>query len=149
MNTNHKLRVQHLVFSLLIITFAKLSYAHDQSGSLGEVASAIDQYQVHCFDDGFGPNGYLDISVQDTNPKASPKLSLQVAVGNVAFNTTDAVDADAAYSPELSVKGNADEFYYVTVDKTSAGVENYQIQYHCMTNDNQHTGTEIVQLTDQ
>lgn len=123
--------------------------AHDMSGSLGNASSSIDQYQVHCFDDNTGPNAKLEISVQDNSPKVAAKVSLQVAVNNTAFNTTDAVDGDASFSPELSVKGDADEYYYVTVDKTAAGEENYLIEYHCMTSDNQHTGTDIFQLTDQ
>lgn len=123
--------------------------AHDQSGSLGKINTAIDQYQVHCFDDGTGPNGYLIVAIKDLAPKVAPKLSVQVIRDNTATNTTDAVDSDASYSPEVNVGGSGDQYYLLTVDKTATGAENYSVEYHCMTSDNQHTGTDIFQLTNQ
>ncbi|MDO9103471.1 MAG: hypothetical protein Q7U57_00780 [Methylovulum sp.] len=138
-----------MVSLLAVLGQANVAVAHDQSGSLGNANSAIDQYQVHCFDDGSGANDHLEVAVKDLAPKATPKVSLQVIRDDTATNTTDAVDGDASYSPEVSVKGSADQYYLMTVDKTAAGAENYLIEYHCITGDNQHTGTDIFSLTNQ
>ena len=40
-------------------------------------------------------------------------------------------------------------FDQLTIDKTAAGIENYAVEYHCVTNTNQHTGTDIQTITDQ
>ena len=128
---------------------ANLVYAHDLSGSLGVASTSIDYYQVHCFDDGAGPNGYLEVSLKDIAPVAAPKISLQVIRDDTATNTTDPIDGDAGESPILSVKGSADQYYFLTIDKTAAGAESYSAEYHCLTNDNQHTGTEIYTITNQ
>lgn len=122
--------------------------AHDVSGTLGTANTAIDYYQVHCYDDGSGPNDHLYVALKDLAPKAAPKVSIQVIRDDIAVNTTDAVDGDASYSPPVSVKGS-DGFFYMTIDKTATGMENYSVQFHCVTSDNQHTGTDIFQLTDQ
>lgn len=122
--------------------------AHDLTGSLGAAASAIDQYQVHCYDDGAGPTDHLYGAVKDLTPIAAPLVSIQIIRDNKATNTTDAVDGNATYSPTVKVKGN-DGFFILTIDKTAAGAENYAVQYHCETIDNQHTGTDITQITNQ
>ena len=125
------------------------AFAHELSGSLGVASSAIDYYQVHCYDDGTGPNGYLEVSISDIAPVAAPKLSIQVIKDNTATNATDPIDGDAGHSPTLMVNGSADQYYLLTIDKTASGVENYAAEYHCMTNTNQHTGTDIQTITDQ
>ena len=125
------------------------AFAHDQFGALGKVAGATDYYAISCFDDGNGAAAYLALQVIDTAlPIAAPVVSAQVTKGRWAVNTTDAIDGDATYSPKVLVKGG-NGTYYVSVDKTKAGVENYSFQYHCETSDNQHTGTSIIRMQDQ
>lgn len=128
---------------------ANLVAAHDLSGSLGNASASIDYYQVRCFDDGAGPNGYLEVSLTDVAPVAAPKISIQVIRDDTATNATDPFDGDAGHSPTLSIKGSGDQYYFLTIDKTAAGAENYAVEYHCVTNDNQHTGTDIYTITDQ
>ncbi len=142
---------QGLAIMSLIMALApeNLVYAHDLSGSLGFASTSIDYFQVHCFDDGAGPNGYLEVALKDIAPVATPKISLQVIRDNMATNTTDPIDGDAGESPILSVNGSGDQYYLLTIDKTAAGAENYSVEYHCMTNDNQHTGTELYMITNQ
>ncbi|MCF8006110.1 MAG: hypothetical protein K9K84_01765 [Methylovulum sp.] len=140
---------QALIMSMLISLFSNNATAHDLSGSLGQASSAVDFYQIHCFDDGAGANGYLEAELRDETPIAAPLISMQISVGERVYNTTDAKDADAAYSPSLQVAGNADEYYLITINKTAAGKENYAVSYHCLTAENQHTGTEIFRIADQ
>jgi hypothetical protein len=129
--------------------YAQSTSAHEQPGSLGQSGRAIDIYQVRCFDDGNGENDHIAVSVQDLLPVSAPKISVQVIRGNTATNTTDAVDGNASHSPEVIVKGSADEFYTLSVNKSGGGSENYLLEYHCISATNQHTGTELVQLNDQ
>ena len=136
------------IIAAMALAQTGLANAHDLTGSLGTDASAIDQYQVHCYDDGAGVTDHLYAAVKDLTPVAAPLVSIQVIRDNKATNSTDAVDGNATYSPTVKVKGS-DGFFILTVDKTGAGAENYAVQYHCETLDNQHTGTDITQITNQ
>lgn len=117
--------------------------AHDQGGTLKKAASSTDYYQVTCDDDGNGPADHLFIQVKDELPKAKPLVSVLVVSGLIAQNSTDAIDGDATGSPALNIKGGNGATYYVFVNKTSVGVENYTLDYHCLTSTGDHTGTSI------
>jgi len=95
---------------------------------------------VACFDDGNGPADRAIISIKDALPVASPQLSLQVIKGKIAKNTTDAVDGNARFSPEVVVKGGNGDYLFV-VDKSALGAELYTIEMHCETSKGIHTGT--------
>lgn len=136
------------IMSLLAALQTNPAFAHDISGSLSKASTAIDYYQVQCYNDGNGLNHRLEVALKDLLPAAVPKVSIQVIRDNVSTNTTDAVDGDASYSPTASVMGG-DGFFYMTVDKTATGAENYSVQFHCMTSDGQHTGTSVSTITDQ
>ncbi len=133
--------------SLTALGQANLAHAHDISGSLGSANTSIDYYQVHCYNDGTGSTAHLYAAIKN-NSATTPKVSLQIIRDNTATNTTDAVNGDASYSPGVYQPGT-DGFFYLTVDKTAAGVVNYSVQYHCQTGDQQHNGTDIFQLTNQ
>ncbi|MDO9103469.1 MAG: hypothetical protein Q7U57_00770 [Methylovulum sp.] len=138
-----------LVAMLAAIGYAGAAAAHDINGALGSAAGATDYYQVECFDDGTGPAEHLIVKIKDSTPVAAPLVSVQVTKGSIARNTTDAVDGNTTYSPTLKVKGG-NGMYYLTVDKTAANAENYNIQIHCETSAGQHTGTfEPVRLQNQ
>lgn len=139
---------QSIFITAALFFTANAVFAHDQTGALGKAAGATDYYAVSCFDDGNGAAAYLAFQVIDALPVAAPVVSAQVTKGRLAVNTTDAIDGDATYSPKVLVKGG-NGTYYVSVDKTKAGVENYSFQYHCETSDNQHTGTSILPLQNQ
>jgi hypothetical protein len=87
------------------------------------------------------------VAIKNNTPSAA-RLSIQAIRDNGATNSTDAVNANAAYSPTI-LQAGSDGYFYLTVNKTAAGAVNYSIQYHCQTSDNQHSGTDIVQLTNQ
>lgn len=133
--------------ALCALGLLNVASAHDVNGSLGKASSAIDYYQVQCFDDGSGPTDHLDVAIKN-NSRGAAKLSVQVIRDNTATNATDAANGNATYSPVVNQKGS-DGFFYMTVDKTAVGVVNYSLQYHCQTSDQQHTGTNIFQLTNQ
>jgi hypothetical protein len=144
---SHLLQKTLLLVSMLTAGNAVL--AHELSGALGSAASATDSYQVHCYDDGNGAADHLYFHIKDLLPNAAPVVSAQVTMGRLAASTTDAVDGDAAYSPAINVKGGNNSYYFVTVDKTKLGAENYSFEYHCMTATGSHTGTDILPLANQ
>lgn len=147
---NMKLKEVFVTASLLgVFGYAGCAAAHDINGALGKAAGATDYYQVECFDDGTGPTDHLIVEIKDLAPVAAPMVSVQVTKGKIAKNTTDAVDGNATYSPIINIKaGNG--IYYLTVDKTAANAETYNLQVHCETSGDQHTGTnEPVLLQNQ
>ncbi|MFI3157678.1 MAG: hypothetical protein QX199_16155 [Methylococcaceae bacterium] len=123
-----------------ILGYANSAAAHDINGALGKAAGATDYYQVECFDDGAGPADRLLVEIKDLAPVAAPLISVQVTKGIIAKNTTDVVDGNATYSPTLTVNGGNGS-YYLIVDKTAAKAETYNLQVHCETSGDQHTGT--------
>ena len=139
---------QSIFIAATLFLNAHAAFAHDQTGALGKAVGATDYYAVSCFDDGNGVADHLSFQIMDALPAAIPAVSAQVTKGRLAVNTTDAIDGDATYSPAVLVKGG-NGTYYVSVDKSKAGVENYSFQYHCETSDNQHTGTSILPLQNQ
>ena len=142
-----------LVGAVCLISAQEVS-AHELSATLGTAAGATDYYQVHCYDDGAGATGYLELSVTDELPVAAPIVSTQVMkIDSInktyrLLSSSDLKDGDASSSPELAASwGNG--FYFVTVNKTKAGAEKYTLSYHCMTAGNEHTGTDITPLQDE
>jgi len=133
------------------LTPALTAVAHDIVGGLGNNRSAIDVFQVRCFDDGAGPNDHLIASIKDLTPVARPLVSLQLSTSTKALNTTDRVDGDPISSPYIKLKGNGTgtDFYLLSINKTSSGQESYSVQYHCQTVDNQHTGTDTAPIINQ
>ncbi|WP_156829917.1 hypothetical protein [Methylovulum miyakonense] len=141
------------LLSLMALGQTQLASAHEIYGTLGYASGSIDQYQIHCFDngDGNGANDHLYINVSDTLPVAAPLVSIQIQRANIAKNLTDAVDGNATSSPSVNFKGGGtgNDFYILTVDKTAAGNENYKVELHCLSSSGDHVGTEFPILTDQ
>ncbi|NOS88212.1 MAG: hypothetical protein HOP34_06665 [Methylococcaceae bacterium] len=133
----------------LAIGTAHSAWAHDQSGALGAAAGATDLYLVTCYDDneGNGASEHLSLDITDNAPKAAAMISMQVFKGGKALNTTDARE-DSLASPELQFAGG-DGAYWVVVNKSAAGKENYAIVYHCQNSTGGHTGTTITPLQNQ
>jgi hypothetical protein len=86
--------------------------------------------------------------VLDKTAATSPLVSVLAYKGSLATNSTDATNNDAAYSPAVYVNGKAG-VYTVVVYKTAVGVENYTLQYGCLTSTGAVTGTAIKQLQNQ
>lgn len=132
-----------IVLTASLLGAATIASAHSQSGSLGSNLKAVDYYQIQCFNDGTGDADHLAVQVKDTaTPIAQPVISAQVTKGILAVNTTDPIDGDTLYSPEVKVNGGNGS-YYVMVDKTKAAADNYTLEYHCETSTGEHTGTNL------
>jgi len=134
---------------LAVVAYAGGASAHEQSGALGKAASATDYYQVTCSDDGNGPADHLFVQIKDLAPVAKPMVSILVVNGLQAKTSTDPIDGDATGSPGLNIKGGTTATYYVLVSKTAAGAENYFFDYHCLTANGDHTGTDIYPFQNQ
>jgi hypothetical protein len=136
------------LISALLLAFSGIVAADGLSDSLGNPANATDYYVVDCQDDGRGPPNQLTVQVADNLPSAAPVVSVQVTKDFGAFNSTDQIDGDALFSPWVTLKGGAGS-YFITVDKSKAGVESYSLTYHCQTSTGVHTGTSIFTLKNQ
>ncbi|MDD2723027.1 MAG: hypothetical protein PHH59_03265 [Methylovulum sp.] len=155
-----KMKKHPVLITLLALTAlgqTTLAFAHDLTGSLGAASTAMDYYQVHCynFGDGSGDTNRIYVAVRN-NSTTIPKLSIQVirddntgtTLPATATNTTDAANGNATFSPTIIYKGG-NGFFYLAVDKTAVGAVNYSLQYHCEASDGGHTGTDIVQTINQ
>jgi hypothetical protein len=62
--------------------------------------------------------------------------------GSKAISTTDVVPGDDRPSPSIKLSGG-NGVYFMIVSKTKAGTRNVSVDYHCMTANNVHTGTDV------
>lgn len=139
------LMVAAIVYSVMGMS----ANAHEQEGFLGKSALAVDLYQVRCFDDGTGATDYLAVEISDQAPVKPSLLSVQVSKDDQVRNITDLVDGDEAFSRPVKLKGGNGD-YVLSVDKTGAYEEVYNLEVHCVTATGAHTGTtEPVLLQDQ
>lgn len=129
-----------MAISAYLTGFPGLASAHSLTGSLGNAAGATDFYQVTCSDDGNGRPSYLITSVESTISAPTPRLSVQARVNESASNATDPTNGDGNASPGGKVTAGPG-LYNVLVDKDGAGVQNYSLVYHCVTDKGVHTGT--------
>ena len=144
-----------LKIGLLLLLTGKFSnlFAHDIINSLGPDSSASDYYQVQCFNDGNGDANRLEVTLI-SKKKAAPIVSMQVVTENPlsVSSATDNIGGDKTTSRTLVVandnNGTANGYYYFTVNKTRAGVQKYQIRYHCMSQTG-HAGTDSVAIQQQ
>lgn len=142
---NNKLK-KLTIAGAILLGYAGITSAHDLlNQTIGATLSATDYFQVTCSNDGTGDAAYLAIRVNDDTAGASI-LSLQVKKGLLVKNTTDVTGANGVYSPVLYLMppvGQGNGVYDVFVDKTTAAARQYDIQYHCMTSGNLHTGSSV------
>lgn len=135
--------------SVTLAGASNIAEAHDQIGTLLDAASATDLYQITCSTDSGGSSDYLEIQVIDpTTTPGGGKISAVLQKGTTVRTTSDAVRADAGFSPAVSLSaGNTS--YFVMVHKLKTGLKNYQLTYHCKNNDGSHTGTSLVTLQNE
>lgn len=133
-----------------IVGYSDIAPAHSVSGSLSTTAGATDFYQVTCDDDGNGPPAYLVTSILATSATALPHVSVQDRkdTTTTVTNSTDPTNGDTSYSPEARLNGGGG-LYNVLIDKDGAGTQSYTFQFHCITADGTHTGTNIVSVQNQ
>ena len=110
----------------------------------GNKASFTGLVRVTCFDDGTGPANYLMARVRD-NSAAQPGMvvNLQLLKGLRATSVSDPVSGNADYSP-YAVLAAGNGVYQLLINKTLAGARAFDLEWHCMTLNNDHTGTEII-----
>lgn len=109
-------------------------------------ARAVDFYQVTCFDDGSGLPDHLIFGVKDLTANTA-KVSVLVQKGTscspkCAKSIRDTNDTDTEYSGLVRVKRGGG-VYNIFVSHTAAGMDSYDVQYHCETSTGVHTGTNI------
>ena len=110
----------------------------------GNKASFSALARITCFNDGAGPTSYLMARVRD-NSAAVPGMvvSLQLLKGQRTTSTSDTVSGNADYSA-FAVLTGGDGVYTLLMNKTLAGARSFDLEWHCMTAGNDHTGTEII-----
>ena len=130
------------------VGYAGVSSAHDAGATLdadGTIRNFTGLAFVSCFDDGSGIPDNLIVSIRDNSPPV-PGLMVNVQVvssrGNKANSISDTVSGDADFSPFISLQDGSGP-YTVMVNKTDVGARSFDLQYHCNTANDVHTGTDI------
>lgn len=110
----------------------------------GNKASFSALARITCFNDGAGPASYLMARVRD-NSAAMPGMvvSLQLLKGARTTSTSDTTSGDASYSDFARLTGG-DGVYTLLLNKSLAGARSFDLEWHCMTAGDDHTGTEII-----
>ncbi len=146
MKNNNLKRIGLAMAILLGAGYAEFALAHTAGGPIdgaGNNASATDYAIVSCYDDGDGPTDHLYMQIEDTSPPVPGMImSFQASKDGKMTNTSDVTSGDGQPGP-VALLFAGDGSYYVSVNKTLAGLRNFVITYHCQTAGNVHTGTDI------
>lgn len=79
----------------------------------------------------------------DSAPVPGLFLSLHIQKGLNMTSVTDTVSGDNFASAEARLAGG-DGHYFMSLTKTAAGTRNFDVTWHCMNNNGDHTDTDIV-----
>lgn len=135
------------LFLLLSCVGVAKSYAHGGSATMDEAgnkASFTALARITCFDDGAGPAQFLVARVRDNSAAVSGMfVSLQLLKGTRATSVTDLTPGDADYS-EFATLSGGNGTYQLILNKTKAGARSFDLEWHCLTAANDHTGTDII-----
>ncbi len=134
--------------SIIITTcYAATINAHGGGATLdpaGNKATFTALARVTCFDDGNGPADHLVAKIRDNSPPIPGMfVSLQLLKGSKAISVTDTTPGDAQFSEQVSLQGG-NGVYFMMANKTVAGARDFEVEWHCMTANQVHTGTDIV-----
>ena len=149
MTRNHSFLPEILAMAGIIIMagYAATISAHGGGAALdpvGNKATFTALARVTCYDDGNGPADNLVAKIRDNSPPVPGMfVSLQLLKGSKAISITDITPGDAEYSQSVSLQGG-NGVYYMMANKTVAGIRNFEVEWHCMTANNAHTGTDII-----
>lgn len=142
------LLVVTVLTTLLFFGSSGVVKAHEIAGPIdpvGNVPSFTAVAMVTCYDDGNGPADYLVANIKDfpSNPAVEGMfVNMTLFKGSKAISVTDVVPGDD--NPSQFIKLSAGNgVYFMIVSKTKAGARNVFVDYHCMTANNVHTGTDI------
>ncbi len=133
--------------ALLAVMGSMQAHAHSGSATMDEAgskASFTAMARITCFDDGAGPAQFLVARVRDNSPAVAGLLvNLQLIKGTRATSVTDPVSGDADYSP-FATLGGGNGTYTLLITKTKAGARAFDLEWHCLTAGNEHTGTDVI-----
>ena len=142
----------HMLSTIVLTMLAAAAapaFAHSMRATmdpLGTRATFTGLGRVTCFDDGNGPAALLLARVRDNSESIHGlMISMQIVKDSAAISISDEISGDAGYSDYISLPGGNGE-YIMMVNKTAAGPRNFDVEWHCMTADNVHTGTHGVVL---
>ncbi|WP_373508828.1 hypothetical protein [Thiocapsa sp.] len=128
-------------------TYSGSLLAHGASAvmdSQGNDSAFTGLARVTCFNDGNGDTADLIARVRDNSaPVFGLYLTVHLLKGTRAIHVTDNFPGDAQYSPFISLPGG-NGVYQMMLTKTQAGARAFDLEWHCMTAGNIHTGTDIV-----
>lgn len=135
-----------ILAALVCASIAAPASAHSVRGTMdaaGNSPSFTGLARVTCFDDGNGPAAFLMARIRDTSPAVPGLLvSLQLVKAGAALSISDTTSGDEHYSDYIALPGGKGE-YIMMVNKTAAGARSFDLEWHCVTADNVHTGTDI------
>lgn len=143
------LGVKVLALGGLLAALAAPALGHTARATLdadGTKASFTALARVTCFNDGNGNAALLMARVRDNSaPIHGLMVNVQIVKGNAALSISDEISGDASYSDYIALPGGNGE-YVMMVNKTAAGPRDFDIEWHCVTAGNAHTGTDIAVL---
>lgn len=133
--------------SLSLLIWAGGVFAHDIEGVPLPLRAADDPRVTHMATVLCEPGtDFLMAQIRDdTPPVPELKVNLQLVKGRQAGNTTDPISGDGGaegFSPPIVLRAG-EGAYKMIANKTGFGQRVFSVVYHCMRNDNFHTGTEI------
>ena len=129
-------------FIACAVGYVGVSSAHDAGATLdadGNSESFTGMAFITCSDG----SDRIEVSVRDLSPPVPGLLvNLQVYKGDQANSITDTVSGDADWSKTIALQGGVGT-YWILVNKTDVGARNFEIRYHCLAADGEHTETDI------
>lgn len=136
------LKKAFMAASILITAAPGIAQAHGGGGAIdpnGNNPSATVLAGVNCS----GGTDFLSAQVRDDSGFVPGLfLSLHLYKGQKMTSVTDTVSGDDFSSAEARLHGG-DGQYLMSLTKTNAGTRNFDVTWHCMNNNGDHTDTEI------
>ncbi len=135
------------VLLLASCTISSTVFAHSAGATIdadGTNPNATILAAITCDDDGHGQPVGLFAQIQDrSEPEPGLLVSIQLYKGIKATSDTDTISGDADYSEGAQLDAGPG-VYQILVTKTDIGLREFDVIWHCMTEDHQHTGTGII-----
>jgi hypothetical protein len=139
------LALKTLTFAALLAVGAAPAFADNVRATLdaaGTKATFTGLAQVTCFNE-HGPPAMLVARIRDNSDAFHGQMvNVQIVKVPNAVSISDEISADASFSDYISLPGGSG-VYLLMVNKTATGPRNFDLEWHCMTADGVHTGTEI------
>lgn len=136
------LKKAFIAASILAAAVPGIAQAHGGGGAIdpnGDNPSATILAGVNCS----GGTDFLVAQVRDDSGFVPGLfLSLHLQKGLKMTSVTDTVSGDNFASAEAHLAGG-DGQYFMSLTKTDAGTRNFDVTWHCMNNNGDHTDTEI------